>query len=384
MTPINSMPPINFTPATNSTSGSKADRNFHIRASAPTRIDLAGGTIDLWPIHQLLDEKATVNCAVTLPAQVDVQPSQDGRFTLHSVDQCIKVIGTFDECTVTEKLPLLGLFLKAWWSRELPALQIRTEAKSPAGAGLGGSSCLAVALGGALLRAQALVSGRAVEDNALGDADLDEYRLVQTASDLEAKLIHAPTGIQDYWGAVRGGLNIIEFPAGGVTIETHDPADSSLAAQVTRKLEEELILCFSGKSRQSAINNWEIFKRVFDGDKTLLKKLSEIGALARQCADAVRAGDYQAMVHASVNEWAIRCQLWPNIHTPETRDQGDAALAAGARLARVCGAGGGGVMAVLAPPQIHTEVRAALESAGGTILAAGVAHRGLYIELIRK
>lgn len=350
------------------------DDRFHIRASAPTRIDLAGGTIDLWPIHQLLEEKATVNCAVTLPAQVDITPSADGLFTLHSVDQKLEVKGTYDACTASEKLPLLGLFLKAWWSRDLPPLHIRTEAKSPAGAGLGGSSCLAVALGGALLRTKAYLNHQ--------EEKLDEYRLVQTASDIEAKLIHAPTGIQDYWGALRGGLNIIEFPAGCVTVETHNPSDQSPAAAASQKLENELILCFSGKSRQSAINNWEIFKRVFDGDRELLKKLAAIGSVARQCADAVRLGDYNAMVRASALEWTLRCQLWPNIHTVETKLQADAAIAAGAKLARVCGAGGGGVMAVLAQKELHDKVCAALKATGGTVLAAGVAHRGLSVGLI--
>ncbi len=350
------------------------EQNFHVRSTAPTRIDLAGGTIDLWPIHQILDEKATVNCAVTLPAQVDIEPSRNGRFYLQSIDQKIEVSGTFDECIQTKDLPLLGLFLKAWWSPDLPPLRIRTEAKSPAGAGLGGSSCLAVTLGGALLRAKDLVERKRTAMN--------EFLLVQTASDIEAKLIHAPTGIQDYWGALRGGLNIIEFPAGQVTVETHDPAGNSGPAQVGRRLENELILCYSGKSRQSAINNWEIFKRVFDGDKDLLKKLAAIGAHARECADAVRAGDYEGMLRASFAEWQLRCQLWPNIHTVETRKQADAAMNAGARLARVCGAGGGGVMAIVAPKEVRERVQAALASEGGSILNAGVAHKGLVAETL--
>jgi len=348
------------------------EQNFHVRCTAPTRIDLAGGTIDLWPIHQLLEEKATVNCAVTLPAQVDIEPSSNGKFYLQSIDQKIEVSGTFEECIRTRELPLLGLFLKAWWSADLPALRIRTEARSPAGAGLGGSSCLAVTLGGALLRAKDLLGRKRTT--------LDEFHLVQTASDIEAKLIHAPTGIQDYWGALRGGLNIIEFPAGRVTIETHDPGGNSGPAQVGRCLEDELILCYSGKSRQSAINNWEIFKRVFDGDQELLKKLAAIGALARKCADAVRSGNYDGMLESSIAEWQLRCQLWPNIHTVETRKQADAALTAGARLARVCGAGGGGVMAVIAPQEVRERVQTALASQGGFILRAGVAREGLVAD----
>lgn len=353
-------------------SPSRPAPNFQVTATAPTRIDLAGGTIDLWPIHQLLDEKATVNCAVELQAKVVVHPSDNGHYSITSRDQGLEVSGNFSDCAASQALPLPGMFLKAWWSADLPAIEIVTEAKSPAGAGLGGSSCLAVTLGGALLRAKGLVTGKAIT--------LDEYRLVQTASDIEARLIHAPTGIQDYWGAVRGGLNVIEFPAGRIEIETHDPAGQGPAAQASKALQEELILCFSGKSRRSAINNWEIFKRVFDGDKALLKRLSDIGRAAARCAAAARSGDYGRMIDASFEEWGLRCELWPDIHSPETRRQADAALAAGAKLARVCGAGGGGVMAIVCRKDRQAAVRSALETAGGTILSAGVAHRGLEVQ----
>ncbi|MEY4631736.1 MAG: hypothetical protein RIQ81_1856 [Pseudomonadota bacterium] len=353
-------------------SQSRPAPNFQVTATAPTRIDLAGGTIDLWPIHQLLDEKATVNCAVELPAKVVVRPAPSGKYSITSRDQGLEVTGSFSDCTSNQQLPLPGMFLKAWWSKDLPAIEIVTEAKSPAGAGLGGSSCLAVTLGGALLRAKALVTGKAIT--------LDEYRLVQTASDIEARLIHVPTGIQDYWGAVRGGLNVIEFPAGRVEIETHDPDGRSPAAQASRRLEEELVLCFSGKSRRSAINNWEIFKRVFDGDKALLKRLSAIGHVAARCAAAARAGDYEEMIRCSTEEWGLRCELWPDIHTQETKQQADAAIAAGARLARVCGAGGGGVMAIVCRKDRQAAVRSALEASGGTILEAGVSHRGLVVQ----
>jgi D-glycero-alpha-D-manno-heptose-7-phosphate kinase len=352
-------------------SANETHKNFHVTATAPVRIDLAGGTIDLWPIHQVLDEKATVNCAVQLPARVEVKASGSDKYLLKSLDQGIEVSGSFIDCVQTEALPLVGLFLGAWWRKDLPPLEITLEAKSPAGAGLGGSSCLAVTLGGALLRTKAMITGKNIQ--------IDEYRLVQTASDIEARLIHAPTGIQDYWGAVRGGLNIIEFPAGRVTIETHDPSGVNPAAHVTRRLEEELLLCFSGKSRRSAINNWEIFKRVFDGDKTLLGRLAEIGRVSKECASAVRQGDYDRMLEHSAREWGLRCDLWPDIHSDETRRQADAAINAGAKLARVCGAGGGGVMAIVCPRERQSAVREALQLAGGHILPAGVARRGLEV-----
>ena len=58
----------------------------HIRASAPTRIDLAGGTIDIWPLYLFHDGACTVNAAISLRAHVEIEPRTDGRIELRSID----------------------------------------------------------------------------------------------------------------------------------------------------------------------------------------------------------------------------------------------------------------------------------------------------------
>jgi len=86
------------------------------------------------------------------------------------------------------------------------------------------------------------------------------------------------------------------------------------------------------------------------------------------------------VVLLSAKEWQLRVKLWPNIETLETKRLDKAALTAGARLTRVCGAGGGGVMAVLAPASKKKDVETALRNNGGQILAATVAPLGLNVE----
>lgn len=345
---------------------------FKIRATAPTRIDLAGGTIDLWPIHQVLRQKATVNCAVSLNAEVEVSPSQDGQYHLISLDQNQSFSGSRQECLKSPKLPLLSLLIEACWDGNLPPITIKTAAKSPAGAGLGGSSCLAVTIIAALEAAK-----RAVGDTNDG-SHLCESNLVQMAADVEAQLIHAPTGIQDYWGAIRGGLNILEYPRGRVQVETfNNPEKVGAPRKILDRISREMILCYSGKSRQSAINNWEIFKRVFDGDTRLIRRLEQIGAAANACASAVREGDYDALIEASQVEWNLRCELWPAIHSPETAKLAEVARTAGAKLTRVCGAGGGGVIAIFAPITSLAEIQKSLVASGGQILPAGLVFDGL-------
>ena len=334
-----------------------------VSSRAPTRVDLAGGTIDLWPIHQLLEQKATVNVGVTLDAQVEVTESADKDFHIESQDLGVSAHGSFNEIAANAKLPLVGMMLKAIWNPTLPKLTIITSARSPAGAGLGGSSCLAIALGSALFKAREQVGL---------SGNPGEKELVQLASDIEAKLIHAPTGIQDYWGAVRGQVNIIRFPPGKVEVTTKPPSS-------IRGLEEQLLLCYSGKSRASAINNWEIFKRVFDGDKELLATLNEIGAAAERCADAIADGNLSRAILVSSLEWQLRCKLWPNIESAETKRLDLAAKKNGALFTRVCGAGGGGVMSVFVEPDAREKVKTALVENGGIILSAKIAERGVTV-----
>ena len=340
--------------------------SLHVTARAPTRIDLAGGTLDLWPIHHLLDAKATVNVGVTLDALTDLKTSTETAFHLESADQRVRVRGDFETVTKTKELPLLGLLLGAIWRSDLPPIEVKTSAKSPAGAGLGGSSCLGVTVAAALLKARAMLTG----ENK-GEAPGEEA-LIRIVQDVEARLIKAPTGVQDYWGGMRGRVNVLRFPYGGTVCRTLGPA-------TVAGLADELICCFSGKSRQSAINNWEIFKRLFDGDERLLATFNEIGATAEACAQAVEAGDFSRALALSEAEWKLRTTLWPHIETVETKAQTAAAKAAGARFSRVCGAGGGGVMAVFAPKAARRKVCEALVAAGGTVLDAGVADYGLEV-----
>jgi D-glycero-alpha-D-manno-heptose-7-phosphate kinase len=339
---------------------------FKFIASAPTRVDIAGGTIDLWPIHNLLTEKATVNVAVALPATVTVT-SSTSHFSITSQDQALEVSGSFQDVLTNPKLQLLSLILGHVWDQELPPIHITTSAKSPAGAGLGGSSCLSVTAIKALLAAKAHLTK--IPDRT------SEEDIVRTAQDIESLVIHAPTGVQDYWGAVRGGLNILSYPFGSTQIQT-------MRGQPWESNHLKIICCYSGKSRASAINNWEIFKRLFDRDTQLLARIKEIGVESKICADAIKNNQWTDALAASKREWKLRCQLWPNIETPETKAIDVAAQKAGAMFTRVCGAGGGGVMAAFCTHEEFHAVTEAMTKAGGQILDAALGVPGLQVKQI--
>ena len=335
-----------------------------ITAIAPTRVDLAGGTLDLWPIHNLLDRKATVNVAVSLDATVEITKSPDKEFHFVSEDQHSSDSGSFHTITSSNKLRLFGLLLSAYWEKNLPPLTIKTRAKSPAGAGLGGSSCLAIAF------CKALATAKCHFDQSYQMPN--EETIVRTAQDVESRVIHAPTGVQDYWGGMRGGINILEYPFGQTRVTT-------LPGKAWENADFKLLCCYSGKSRASAINNWEIFKRIFDGDKALLEKIAAIGNEAADCAAAILQKDWKSALQASHREWKLRTALWPAIETTETKRIDEAAREAGAIFTRVCGAGGGGVMGIVCPMDKVSKISAAMGAVGGTVMDVTVGGPGVTV-----
>ncbi len=338
---------------------------YSVCVKAPTRLDLAGGTLDIWPIHHLLEKKATINIAIDLYAQTTLESLDSPTFVLSSEDQKITTQGDWSSVTQEKSpLPLISLLLEALWSPKLPGLKITTKARSPKGAGIGGSSSLGISVAAALWQARHKLTGSPL---------YTEEELVQTVRDVEAKLIHSPTGLQDYWAAVRGGLNLISYPFGRPHVET-------LPVSFQKPLQERLIVAYSGVSRQSAINNWEVFKHIFEKTGEVFTTMNELGQEAINCTRALKEKNWQEALTFSQKEWQKRCQLWPAVETPETKELAQIAYRQGGTFSRVSGAGGGGVMSFFCPPEKKEDIKKALSSHGAQILPTEICEKGLHFK----
>ncbi len=336
---------------------------YLINSKAPTRIDLAGGTLDIWPLAYLVKNKATVNVGINLFARCELKPSNKSYFQLRSIDQNISVELSFQDMLKANKLPLVELLIRELWSEHLPPLSLVVSAESPAGAGLGGSSSMDVAVANALWRARQIYQDM---------PDLSDSQKVNVLKNLEVRLIGAPTGSQDFWGALRGNINIMHYPATGEFVETLDINQHQSFAN-------EIILCYTGVSRASATNNWQIFKAAFDRDEGMLEKLEELGDCAHNAALAAKKRDLPGLMQWSEKEWLVRKSLWADIETPETRLLDLTAKEAGAKFTRLCGAGGGGVMAIFAAQNFHAEIKSQCEKLGGKILNAHAVDSGAQV-----
>jgi D-glycero-alpha-D-manno-heptose-7-phosphate kinase len=107
--------------------------------------------------------------------------------------------------------------------------------------------------------------------------------------------------------------------------------------------------------------------------------LSEIVAAARGLKDALVAHRYDAVAPLMAAEWEARKRLAPGVTSPEIDRIAAAAVSAGG-AAKVCGAGGGGMVAVWAPPGHREGVESAVKSAGFKSVPFRVDLRGLEVE----
>src|SRR5215471_779787 len=121
---------------------------MRIESKAPTRIDLAGGTLDIWPLYLFHPGAVTVNCAIDRRAWCRVETGHAG-VRIESKDTLRKVEGRdVSEVLGGGELSLVAHILDALGIES--GVSVYTQSRVPSGSGLGGSSALSVAVAAAV------------------------------------------------------------------------------------------------------------------------------------------------------------------------------------------------------------------------------------------
>ncbi|MGJ0392539.1 MAG: GHMP kinase [Methylocystis sp.] len=183
------------------------------------------------------------------------------------------------------------------------------------------------------------------------------YDLAQAAIHVERDLLHENVGIQDQLHASFGGLNRYDFGDNGLTIRP-----LRLHTDVRDRLNQSMFLVHTGIARYaSEIVEDQVRKTAEKKIDQPLHHLYELAfqgtdLLEQQNADVVMR-DLGKMLH---DGWMTKRALSPNVSTPDIDALYDAALANGALGGKLCGAGGGGFLFVLALPESLPRLAAAL------------------------
>jgi len=331
---------------------------MRITAKAPCRVDMAGGTLDIWPLYLFHHSVVTVNFAVNLYTTAVIETRSDSRILLRSADlKREEQFESLDHLRAAKnyKLPLL-----AWVVRHFApttGLELSTNSESPTGAGISGSSALIIAISSAL--------------NRLTSARHNIEKIREISQNIEAQIIRVPTGSQDYYPAMYGGVSAIELSCSGI-------ARKAIPVPL-QELNSRFVLAYTGVPRNSGINNWEVMKSHINGDLSVHRNFDRIAEIANGMRDALEASNWDDAARLLREEWSFRRKNAPGISTPLIDRLISVARRSGAEAAKVCGAGGGGCLFFLVAPDTKEKVSAAIANEGALVLDAAVAPRGVKL-----
>jgi D-glycero-alpha-D-manno-heptose-7-phosphate kinase len=337
--------------------------SMRVTTKAPCRVDLAGATLDIWPLYLFHEHSVTVNFAVDRYTSCIATTRDDGAVSLCSRD--LRVEEKFASYTHLRaakrlKLPLLG-YLVRFFAPELAlqekGIHLESDSEAPAGAGISGSSALMIAVASAL--------------NKLTGSRYKLDKLREIVQNVEAQVIRVPTGAQDYFPAMYGGVSAIELSPAGVT-------RSALPVQAS-ELNQRFVLAYTGAPRNSGINNWEVMKAYIDGDQAVQRNFDRIASVSNRMRNALSNNDWQAAGSLMREDWSNRKKNIPGITTPLIDEMIAAAARVGSTGAKVCGAGGGGCVVFLVEPTAKEKTARALEATGAQVLDAKVAPKGVQV-----
>jgi D-glycero-alpha-D-manno-heptose-7-phosphate kinase len=303
--------------------------NRQVTTEGSVRVDLLGGTLDLNPINLILPNVVTLNVATSLKAKVTIKALNFDGVEIISRDYNTAV--KFKSSDFTEEKLRNNFFGNMTFIAHIlnlfglhKEISLELESGSPAGAGLGGSSAMGVTCYTALSHYLKI--------------DFDKVDAINKVNAIEALVLDCgPAGYQDYYPAMFGGVLGLVAAPGRVIIQQLYSEELKFA------LESHLTLVYSGETRLSGINNWEVYKAFFNKDQAVRKGLAEIAYLSKRALECIHQENYSELINLIALEGEERRKLFPGILTPAMQELHGVIKSHGSQLGmKVCGAGGGG------------------------------------------
>lgn len=327
---------------------------------SPTRVDFAGGTLDCWPLYLMVGGAKTINLAIDILTTAQLELRGDKKISLSIRDLNYKKefqsLSEFLSCKDKE-LDLIRAHVDYW--RPDFGFNLYTSSDSPVGGGLGGSSSLSMGLIDVFLKAQG--------------KELSAQERVVLSGNLEAQVLKKPTGTQDYFASFLSGLNTIHYGPRGFEVETMNVD--------LKVIEEHLSLVYTGKPHHSGINNWSVIRDVFDGNAQTLAVLEEIKSITEDLYQSLKKQRLQNIPEIFKRELNARERLSKHFASPEITRLADVSLGKGAQAVKICGAGGGGCVALWSPPELKATVEDACRKEGFRVLHTKPVSKPFVIEV---
>jgi D-glycero-alpha-D-manno-heptose-7-phosphate kinase len=307
------------------------------RAKAPTRIDLAGGTLDIWPLWNIIPGSITVNVAIRQYTTVTIE----------------------DKGTPDEGFPrfIAENIAETCGLKEIPALKIKAD--YPVRMGLGGSS-------------SALIASLWCFEHF---RKLPVKELIQACANLESKFLKTPTGVQDYYPPLLGGVNAINFDYQGPRHEQLKPG-----TRVSDILTNGIMLVRGRGQHASGNINWQVVKNAIDGDETTLSILHRYAGAGKKARESILKDDVNGLFSAINEDMLARMEFGEIVVPGYFKDLYEKIKGLGTFAGKICGAGGDSCLALFCKPQDAERLKSYLKSEGWEVLPTSLSTTGVTLE----
>lgn len=309
-----------------------------IISRTPVRISFFGGGTD-YPLYYMSNPGAVLGTSIDKYTYVILNPlSKFFEYKLRISYSKIELVKTLEEIqhpSIRACLLHKGIF---------PSVDIHISADLPAKTGLGSSSSFTVGFLNALY--------------AMQGKKISKQQLAEEACFIEQNVIPENVGSQDQFHASYGGLNIIEFSFSSIRIR---PIITS--NEKKQLFQSHLLVFYTGITRYAT----DVVKEQMQKTKNLDNDsyLRQIYDMVFEAEDVFSNASEREMVpllgKLLGKSWELKKCLSSQISTPEIDAFYEKALSCGAYGGKLCGAGSGGFLALLAPPESHSSIRLALK-----------------------
>lgn len=307
-----------------------------ILTRTPLRASFVGGGSDLPAYYQRGDSGAVLSATVSAYVYVAISRQFNPHLVRVSYSQTENVNRAEDlnHDLIREALGIMGI---------RKGIEINTIADVPGhGTGLGSSAAVTV---GTLLGLHHY-AGKGVPHV--------EW-LARMATKIEMEILDKPIGQQDQYAVAFGGFNEIWFHPTGV-VEVKRIAITTKAAV---RINQHLRLYYTGLTRASGGLLKELQTNLYNGS-VARESIRKLVALVPETSDALENGKMQKLGYLLDKAWAYKMLANKSISNADINRMYRLALEAGAYGGKLLGAGAGGFLLVVVPPEKQDAVSAAL------------------------
>ncbi|MCX7870166.1 MAG: hypothetical protein N2485_01115 [bacterium] len=302
-----------------------------IRSIAPNRIDLCGGTLDIFPLYILLGTSITINVAINIFSNCIIENITDNEYMEIEIKDLNRIYNIKDLNQIKDlsEAKLIYESFKTLNIDILKGYKILTYNEAPLKSGLGASSSLLITIIKNLLKINKSLY-----------TNYNDYDIIDTASFIEAKVLHTLTGKQDYIAAINGGINVIFFDKNQYVIEKINQQE------LIKNLENHIVLAYSGFEHESGNLNWKVVKNVLDKELETINKLKKIQEISEDLYELISTNDIEKIGLLVKQEWNIRKTLTKE-HTNTIIENFLNEVDKYAFGYKLCGAAGGGTIFII-------------------------------------